>query len=257
MLQTLAVLKERNEMLYHFGMVCMVAGIVFFVLAQISKSLLDGVSIWYKPFKFAMSIGIYCWTMAWLCCYLPSFNAAFFSWFIIVALGFEIVYIALQAARGQRSHFNVSKPVYAFLYSLMAIAATSVALYTAYIGMLFFGHEVVELPAYYLWAIRWGIIIFVIFSLEGFVMGARMSHTIGGADGNHGIPVLNWSKKFGDPRVAHFIGMHALQVLPVVAFYLIKNSKGIHLLALIYLFIAIATLVQALKGRPLFRQRTV
>lgn len=26
MLQIVAVLKERNEMLYHFGMVCMVAG---------------------------------------------------------------------------------------------------------------------------------------------------------------------------------------------------------------------------------------
>jgi hypothetical protein len=257
MLQIVAVLKERNEMLYHFGMVCMVAGIVFFALARYSKTLLDGVSIWYKPFKFAISIGLYSWTMGWLCAYLPSLNVTLFSWFVIVALGFEIVYIALQAARGQRSHFNVSKPVYASLYSLMALAATGVTLYTAYIGALFFSDKVSELPIHYLWGIRWGIVIFVIFSLEGFVMGARMSHTIGGADGNHGIPVLNWSRKFGDPRVAHFIGMHALQVLPIVAFYFINNNLGVHLLAVVYLLLAIATLMQALNGKPLVRERKI
>lgn len=246
----LAELRMRNEELFFFGLVCILGGLAFLFAARLSRITLDEVSVWYKPFKFAMSIGIYSWTMAWFCAYLPTFNLSAFSIFTVVALGFEIVYITFQAARGQRSHFNNSTPLYATLYALMALAATAVTVYTAYVGFLFFNDNISGMPSHYLLAIRWGIIIFVIFSLEGFVMGGRMSHTIGGADGNHGIPILNWSRKFGDPRVAHFIGMHALQVLPFIAYYIVKNNTAIHIIAILYLLLALVTLMQALNGRP-------
>lgn len=243
-------LKYRNEILFLFGTVCILSGIIFFALARYTAVMLDEVNAWYKPFKFAMSIGIYALTMAWYCSYLPNFNVRMFSWFVVVAFGFELVYIALQASKGQRSHFNTSSSLYITLYALMGIAAAAVTAYTAYIGVLFLTNPLPGLPLPYLQAIRWGIFIFIIFSFEGFLMGSRMSHTIGGPDGAHGLPVLNWSRKFGDPRVAHFIGMHALQVLPFVAAYLVKNTTAIHLLAIAYLVLAIATLVQSLGGRP-------
>jgi len=252
---TLAELRTRNEALFVFGLVCILGGFFFLIAARFSRITLDDVNIWYKPFKFAMSIGIYCWTMAWFCAYLPGFNMRAFATFTIVALGFEIVYIVFQAGRGQRSHFNNSTPLYTTLYSLMALAATAVTVYTAYIGFLFFNNNISGLPAQYLLAIRWGILIFVIFSFEGFVMGSRMSHTIGGADGNHGIPILNWSRKFGDPRIAHFIGMHALQVLPFIAYYIVKNNTAVHIIAILYLLLALFTLVQALSGRPFLPAR--
>jgi hypothetical protein len=109
------------------------------------------------------------------------------------------------------------------------------------------------LPEAYLWGIRLGIVLFVIFSLEGFVMGSRMTHTIGGPDGGPGLPVLNWSYQYGDPRIAHFIGMHALQVLPILAFYLLKDVKWTITAGLLYGALAVFTLVQALNGRPLFK----
>ena len=101
--------------------------------------------------------------MAWYCAYLPSFNINLFNWTVIILLGFEIIYIAIQAGKGQLSHYNMSTPVYATLYSMMALAASLVTLYTAYVGLLFFTNEFPELPIYYVWAIRLGILIFVIF----------------------------------------------------------------------------------------------
>ena len=180
MFDILEILKNRNEPLYYFGLACLLASIVFIVLTKISKTHVNNVSAWYKPFKFAASTVLFSWAMAWYCYYLPTFNVSIYNYTVIILLGFEIAYIALQAGRGQLSHFNLSTPIYSVLFSLMGLAATIVTLYTAYIGVLFFVNDFPSLPGYYVWAIRLGIALFVVFSLEGFVMGAKLSHTIGG-----------------------------------------------------------------------------
>lgn len=246
-------LKTRNETLFYYGLFCLLFAIVFLALTKYSNAQVYNVSAWYKPFKFAFSTFLFSWAMAWYCYYLPDFNIKFFNWSVILLLGFEIVYIAIQASKGQLSHYNLSTPVYAALYSMMALAATLVTIYTAYVGLLFFTNDFPNLPNYYVWAIRLGILIFVLFSFEGFVMGSRLTHTIGGADGGKGLPLLNWSTKYGDPRIAHFIGMHALQVLPLLSYYLLKNTKATLFISLLYALLAIFTLRQALKGKPLFK----
>lgn len=245
-------LKIRNETLFYYGLICLAFSILFLVLTKLTHTQVYNVSSWYKPFKFAFSTFLFVWAMGWYCSYLPQFNITLFNWSVIILLSFEIIYIAIQAAKGQLSHFNISTPVYALLYSAMAIAATLVTLYTAYVGILFFTTDFPTLPTYYLWAIRFGIIIFVVFAFEGFVMGAKLTHTIGGADGGEGIPLLNWSTKFGDPRIAHFIGMHALQVLPVLSFYVFKNTKATIVLSVMYGLLAVFTLLKALQGKALF-----
>jgi hypothetical protein len=245
-------LRTKSEILFYFGLVCLALAILFLVLSRVTCTQVLGINAWIKPFKFSLSIFIYVWTMALFCSYLPNFNMDFYSWSIVVLLGFEIAYIAFQAARGQLSHFNISTPVYSMLYSLMALAATLVTVYTAYIGVLFCTQQP-SLPDYYTWSIRLGIFIFVVFAFEGFVMGSRLSHTIGGPDGGEGIPVLNWSRTFGDPRVAHFVGMHALQVLPLVSYYILKDVKWTIGLAILYLVLATYLLYQALQGKPFLK----
>ena len=82
-------------------------------------------------------------------------------------------------------------------------------------------------------------------------MGSRLSHTVGALNDNSNLFILGWSKTVGDLRVAHFIGMHALQVLPILSFYLLKNTKLTIAVAFIYSLLALLTLLQALKGKPL------
>lgn len=255
MMNFLLQLKTRNETLFYYGLICLAFAIFCLVLTKVSQTQVYGVNAWYKPFKFAFSTFLFAWAMGWYCYYLPGFNIKLFNWSVIILLGFEIVYIALQAGKGQLSHYNLSTPVYATLYSLMALAATAVTLYTAYIGLLFFTQSFPTLPMYYVWSIRLGMLLFVVFSFEGFLMGSKLTHTIGGPDGGPGIPLLNWSTRYGDPRIAHFIGMHALQVLPLVSFYLLKNTRATQVFAALYGLLALLVLVQALKGKPLFKSK--
>ena len=252
MIPFISELKARNETLFYYGVVCLVLALLFFVLSKTTTIQVYGVNAWLKPFKFALSTFFFAWAMGWYCYYLPDFNAQLFNWSVILLLGFEIAYIAIMAGKGELSHYNTSSPLYASLFSMMALAATLVTLYTAYIAFQFFTHSFLQLPTYYLWAIRLSLLIFVVFSLEGFAMGSRMSHSVGALNDNSNLWILGWSKTVGDLRVAHFIGMHALQVLPVLSYYLIKNTKGTIVLAVLYGLLALVTLVQALQGKPFF-----
>ena len=140
------------------------------------------------------------------------------------------------------------------MFSLMALAASLATIYTAYVGFLFFINSFPNLPDYYVWAIRLSIIIFVIFSFEGFAMGSRLNHSVGALNDNSNWFIVGWSKTVGDLRVSHFICMHALQVLPILSYYVLKNTKLTIGLSVIYGLLALLTLIQALQGRPLIKQ---
>lgn len=248
-------LRLKNESLFYFGLICLILAALFLLLTRLTNTQVLQVNAWYKPFKFAFSIFLFSWTMLLYCSYLPDFNIRLFNWTIIILFGFEIAYIALQASRGQLSHFNLSTPLYAVLYNLMAIAATVVTVYTAYVCWLFFNSKFPMLPDYYVWAIRLGLLLFVVFSFQGFLMGSRLNHSVGAINDNSNWFIIGWSKSFGDLRVAHFIGMHAMQVLPLLAFFVFKNTKIVIALSLCYGLLAGYTLVQALQGKPIIKQK--
>jgi hypothetical protein len=94
---------------------------------------------------------------------------------------------------------------------------------------------------------------FIVVCSLGFVMGAKLSHTVGAADGGAGLPLTNWSKQNGDLRIAHFLGMHALQILPLIGYYLSNNAKITISMGVLYFVLTTAILIQALNGKSLFK----
>lgn len=205
--------------------------------------------------KFFISSGIFAWSMAWFMAYLnePE-KVMIFSWVVIAVLAFETLYISYQANKGQLSHFNNSTRFTSIMFSLMGIAITIMTLWTGYIGFLFFVKDFPDLNDSYVWSVRLGILFFVVFALEGGIMASKLSHTVGGPDGSKGYPITNWSRKYGDLRIAHFFGMHALQILPLLSFYAVTNLLFSLIIDLCYFLFVCLLLIRAMKGKPLFSQ---
>ena len=99
-----------------------------------------------------------------------------------------------------------------------------------------------------LWSLRFGIIYFVFFGFSGYLMGGMLSHTVGAPDGGLGLPILNWSIDHGDIRIPHFMGLHALQLLPVIAHITKMKGLGSIILSIIYGMACMSLLYFAMQG---------
>lgn len=248
----LSEIKKRNILLYLFGLFCWIGSIVCMFQIFRSNTQVMGVNAWIKPLKFFISVAIFAWTMAWYLFYLKKqFRVKVYSWMVILVMSFELFVVVWQAANGRLSHFNISSPLYLSLYQWMGVAIVMLTVWTLVMGIFFFTEKGLNIPITYNWGIRLGIIVFVIFSFEGGIMASRLAHTVGHADGGNGIPLLNWSKEYGDLRIAHFMGIHALQIIPLVSYYFCNKTWKVFFFTALYIALTAALLWQALKGVPL------
>ena len=248
----LSELKKRNALLYWFGWYNFIMGILCIILIPLDDHQILGISRWIKPMKFFLSVAIMVWTMAWLLYYLEyKKKIRIISWLIVITMFIENFLIMLQSTRGVQSHFNVHDPLNAMVFSIMGISIVLFTFTIIFALILFFRQKKFSIPTTYLWSIRLGLLFFIIFSAEGGLMVSRLSHTVGGADGGPGLPLVNWSTRYGDLRIAHFLGIHSLQILPLAGYFIFKRKSEIFIFSLSYFAIVTSLLVLALKGFPL------
>ena len=246
-------LYRRNPWLSIAGWISLIFAIICAVLTQFSTVQVMGINAFFKPMKFFLSICIFVWTMGWFMYYLQKLRAALaYSIMLILVFVLEMYVITWQAANGRLSHFNNDTPIYRLLFALMGLAIMVLWTWTLVITIFFFLKKDILLPRPYMWGIRIGLLLFVLFSIEGGMMVMRLSHTVGAPDGSPGLPLVNWSKQYGDLRIAHFLGMHALQIIPLFAFFVAKNVRTVIVFSAVYFIFASALFIQAMKAVPLF-----
>lgn len=246
-------LRARNAVLYYFGWLSLMATVACIVMMFISDTRVLGINAWIKPAKFFLSTVFFAWSMGWFLYYLESPGKTIsYTIMAVLVMSFELVVITWQAANGRLSHFNTSSPLYLNLFNAMGVAIMILTIWTAYICVVFFVKKNIKAPRPYVWGIRLGLLMFIIFSLEGGFMAAQLRHTVGAEDGSAGIPFVNWSGAYGDLRVAHFFGIHALQLLPITGYFLAKNNRQLFIVAGLYFVMVSILFVQAMQGIPVY-----
>jgi hypothetical protein len=245
-------LKKRSKSLFWAGWLNFVVFAVLMVLSFYDDRLVSGANVWHKPMKFAISICVFLWTMAWYLAYLPQVRKVQkIKITIIFAMLVEQVIIIGQAARGELSHFNISSIGNAFLFQMMGIAIVVNTVMVLW-AMLLLRH-VETLPLFYKRALQIGMFIFILASLEGFMMVGNLGHTIGAPDGQDGIFFLNWAKAYGDLRIAHFFGLHALQAVPLFAWFVARGKLNWVIgFGTLYFIFSSLTLWNALAGKGIW-----
>ena len=90
----------------------------------VDPRIITGAPAWLKPAKFAASIALYTFTLAWIFTFIPEWakTRRIVGWTTAIALVLEIVIIDLQAWRGTTSHFNVGTTFDGVLWTIMGLA---------------------------------------------------------------------------------------------------------------------------------------
>lgn len=236
---------------------------------SVDTRLITGATAWLKPAKFAFSTGLYGLTLAWMFGYLAEWPCvrAVAGWISGAVLVPEVLIIFVQAARGTTSHFNIATPLDAALFLSMGTGILLVWGAAIVVTVALFRQKFSD-PALG-WALRLGMLITVIGAATGGLMTtpthaqlaeARATHhmpvvgahTVGAPDGGPGLPITGWSRDHGDLRVPHFVGLHAMQILPLLALLWRPKRAGAMIAAGgAYLLVFALTLIQALAGQSL------
>ena len=238
--------------------------VVLLILLPFDTVQLEGRYRLLKPLNFTFSFLLFLAVIVILVDYL---RASFWwktviSWGISICLLIAITCITMQAARGTTSHFNHATPFDSTVSILMDIVDPLNSLLVLVL-LIFALKSRYDVSRPTQWGIVFGIVVFLLGSVVGGVMVVHGQNVVGVAPGGPGLPLVNWSTKGGDLRIAHFFGTHALQVLPIAG-WLIATVKGFGMsmraqltqvvaVSALYTLLIGLTFLQAMYGFPLLR----
>jgi hypothetical protein len=274
----------------NFGLILMFSFSLLTILGSSLGLLFDprlteilGTPTWVKTFKFAVSMLLYSASLIWLVG-LTKDRIAFWAGQIIgILMSLELIVIIIQGFRAVPMHYNISGGFDTLLWDIMSITIMFVML--MFIVLIVRVWQKLRDAPVVMWAIRLGLVLTILGFFQGSLMtqgtpeqisaklgGQRLellgAHTVGNSsltpDVGAGLPLLGWSTQYGDLRIGHFVGTHALQIIPLLGLWLSRRrfthrSKlwllGIGFLGYTGLFVL--TTWQALRGQALFQPDTL
>jgi hypothetical protein len=208
----------------------------------VDHRVITGAPAWLKPAKFAISVSVYCFTFVWLLGFVENRSRLVRLVANVTVASFiaEMIVIITQAARGTTSHFNLTTPFNSFLWFTMGAFILLVWTMNLLLAIMLLRQRMPDQA--FAWSLRLGVLISAIGMAAAFFMVTPTpeqaaaiadgysphivgAHSVRVADGGPGLPVLGWSTVGGDLRAAHFVGLHALQILPFLGWLLTRRKS--------------------------------
>ncbi len=214
-----AELHAREPRLAIYGALLLALLLPMAVAAGLDDRMLRDVNVWIKPMKFSLSIAVLAFTTAWFAGHLPERVRTgramdWIVWLLVMTGSFELAYITLQAGLGAGSHYNLVDGLHIAMYALMGIAALVLTATQPMLAWLLYRHGDRSLPPAYRQAVLLGLVLTFVMGAGAGMLLSNLQPPAGGAV----VPLFGWSLQGGDLRPAHFVGIHAEQVLPLAGF---------------------------------------
>ena len=249
-------LRTGSAVLTRTGTVHVALALLALALMPFDGRTILGVDPWLTPFKFMVSLALSEWTLAWYLAQLePSRRSErAIAWTVSLSMLGATVCLWLQPARGTTSHFNESSVFDGVVFGAMGILILINTLAAIWLFVLLFVRRTGLSPALG-WGLRLGLGVFLIGSVLGVPMILRGAHSVGVPDGGPGLPFLNWSTVGGDLRVAHALGLHGLQLFPLIGYWLAARRRSARwFLVALPAWLALLTVAYlgAMGARPLW-----
>ena len=245
-------IRFGHAWLWHSVWAMLICASVLLTLEIFDHRLINGVNVWDKPAKFFIAVALQFATVSWALNFLQiKTRATEVAIYMMVISGWgENVYIATRAAFGLTSHFNNTTVFSSIAYGIMGVGALTLTA-TAY----FIGWQIWRQSPRGLWvqAASLGLMAGAILgTIAGGYMAQRTGHWVGGEMSDaHGLALFGWSTSGGDLRVAHFIGLHAAQIIPLSA---LSGDKTVVWFATLGItLVTVAIFVMGIAGMPLFK----
>jgi hypothetical protein len=275
-------LAEHHRPLAVSGLATAALVALFLIGLVLDPRSIGGAPAWLKPTKFAVSIAIYTFTLLWLLAHVSRHTprrdrlVRVAGWVVVATFALEWMAIVTQVVRGTTSHFNVATPLDTALWTVMAVAINVLLVANVVVAGLLLTQRFERRSLGT--ALRFALAITIVGMAQAFLMtnptamqlaGWRAgepitvigAHSVGAPDGGAGMPVTGWRSDAGDLRVGHFVGLHALQVIPLVWVWLQRRRNLIErqrtalvsVASLGYLGLTALVTWQALRAQPLLR----
>ena len=249
---------------YTMTIVAVVLSALSVMWAFVDHRMVGDAAVWGKPLKFGISFAVLFGTIAWVEALLSQkvrngWPMRIVAWIMGIAFIAEMAYITYQGARAEASHFNVSTPFHEFMYTtVMGAGAVALVACCGVIGWIVRSDKQASLGASLREGIWLGFLLsFVLTMIVAMYMSMRDGHHVGvHGEGAPTLPLFGWSRATGDLRPAHFLALHAMQVLPAIGVLLDRHAKtkGVQKMRIAAGAYSILTLIifgQALLGLPL------
>ena len=250
------VVKEqlkRNSILFWYGLINIFFFVFCFGISLFDKTEVLGKNAWYNPMKYYLSTGIFIWSMGWYLYFLNNIvQRRIITWCLLITSLTQTSIVLLQSISGLPPFYTNNTPFNNLVCNFQLTNYVVFFVLMLVITYLFYFQKKNSKSQHFTWGIRLGMIVFLIGLLIGFYI---LINFINASDNNYNVAlneiVFN-KKKQGNFIIPFFLGIHGLQIIPLLSYYFFQNKKQVVNFTLLYFIMMIVLLFMAFINLAIF-----